>query len=179
MVAGEALRLCFFSKVSEPTGSALSIYSSIRFFNISTCLCVRSCIISTNIAWLLTLVKPHFYCVKLCSIMRRRRRPILLLLFSFLLFACLAYLILNFDPAYKLTIYNLQLTILPIFLALVFLSTLSLSSYLLNNSRRGLFISLFITSYLLLRFFHLTHLFFLILLIALFFVLELLFSNRK
>ena len=121
--------------------------------------------------------------------MRRRKRPLLLFIFSFLAFAALTYLIINFDPTRKFPIFpakqdlaspdSLQFSLLPIFFVLVFLSTFSLSAYLLNNSRRGLFIALFIIVYLLLRFYNLAHLFFLILLIALFFVLELLFSNRK
>ncbi|OGH19719.1 MAG: hypothetical protein A3D74_03200 [Candidatus Levybacteria bacterium RIFCSPHIGHO2_02_FULL_37_13] len=111
--------------------------------------------------------------------MRQKKRTFLLLIFSIVIIAGLSYLIINFDPTYKLTTYGLQFTILPIFFILVFLSTLTFSAYLLNNSRRGLFVALFITSYLLLRLFHLTHLFFLFLLIALFFVLELLFRNRK
>jgi hypothetical protein len=122
-------------------------------------------------------------------LVKRRKRHFWLLVFSFLLLVCLLYLIINFDPTRKFPIFpakqdlaprdSLQFSLLPIFFVLVFLSTLTFSAYLLNNSRRGLFIALLITSYLLLRFFHLTHIFFLILLIALFFTLELLFRNRK
>lgn len=120
---------------------------------------------------------------------RQKKRTFLLLVFSILIFASLLYLIINFDPARKFSIFpakqdlaprdNFQFSILPIFFIAVFLSTFTFSAYLLNNSRRGLFFALFIVSYLLLRLFHLTHPFFLILLIALFFTLELLFRNRK
>lgn len=121
--------------------------------------------------------------------MRRRKRPILLLILGFLLFGSLAYIIINFDPMSKFSIFpakqdlaprdNFQFPILPIFFIVVFLSTFSLSAFLLNNSRRGLFMALFIVANLLLRLFNITHPFFPILLIALFFVLDLLFSNRK
>src|SRR3989344_182351 len=111
--------------------------------------------------------------------MRRRKRPLLLLIFSLISFASLSYLIMNSDPTQKLNSYGLQLTTIPFFFILVFLSTFSLSAYILNNSRRGLLIALAIVFYLLLRFYNLTHFFFLLLLVALFFVLELLFSNHK
>lgn len=110
---------------------------------------------------------------------RQKKRPFLLLILSFLVFAGLLYLILNFDPTRKFSVLSSRFSVLPAFFPLLFLCIFSLTAYILNNSRRGLFAALFVTSYLLLRFFHLTHLFFLLLLIALFFTLELLFLNRK
>ena len=118
--------------------------------------------------------------------MRRRKRPFWLLIISLLSFAGLIYLILNFAPTHKFTIYsprfgeagNFQLSIVPIFFIIVFLLTFSFAAYILNNSRRALFLALFIVSYLLLRLFNLTQISFLILLLAFFIALEFFFSHK-
>lgn len=122
---------------------------------------------------------------------RHRKRHFWLLIFSFLIFCALVYLVLNFDPTDQFTIHlpsmlrktlqldNLPLSIPTIFFLLLFLLSFSLTSYLLNNLRRGIFVGFFTTSYFLLRFFHLTHISLLILLIALFVTLELFFSRRR
>ena len=73
---------------------------------------------------------------------------------------------------------NYGLGIILAFFFLLFLSAVSLFTYLLNNTRRGFFVGILITLYFLLRFFGLTHPFFLILLLALFITLELFFSPR-
>ena len=120
--------------------------------------------------------------------MRRKRRPVWLLVVSLLSLASLIYLILNFPPSHKFTIldlkiassaYNLQFTILPIFFLLTFAFCFSLFAFLLNNKRRGLFFGLFVLTILVLRLNHLLHPFFLILLLAFFITLELLFKRRK
>ena len=64
IVAGETPKLYFFSKASLPTGSAVSMYSSIIAFKIWVCLAVNpSLIASTRVTRVLTAVKPP-YCVK-------------------------------------------------------------------------------------------------------------------
>jgi len=120
--------------------------------------------------------------------MRRKKRALWLLVLSFSSLATLIYLVVSFSPSKQFTL-PLEAAsdaakwghfpLLPVFFILLFLFVFSLIAYLLNNARRGLFAAFFITTYLLLRFFHLTHIFFLIILIALFFTLELLFTNRK
>ena len=120
--------------------------------------------------------------------MRRKRRPVWLLVVSLLSLASLIYLILNFPPSHKFTIldlkiassaYNLQFTILPIFFLLTFAFCFSLFAFLLNNKRRGLFFGLFVLTILVLRLNHLLHPFFLILLLAFFITLDLLSNSRK
>lgn len=121
--------------------------------------------------------------------MKRKKRPIWLLVLSSLLLASLVYLVLNFPPTHKFTIYNLsfdpwlrtkgQFTILPLFFILLFSTLYSLFTALLSNKRRGLLIALFFSIYLILRLINLTHPFFLILLIALFGGIEIFFVKRK
>ena len=120
--------------------------------------------------------------------MRRRKKSFWLLVFCLLSLASLAYIIFFLSPSSQLHlplealekwgITNYQLPILPLFFALLF-SFLFFIFYFLFNIRRGLFSALFVTTYLLLRFFHLTHIFFLIILISLFVTFDLLFRNRK
>ena len=121
--------------------------------------------------------------------MRRRKKSFWLLVFSLLSLASLIYIIFFLSPSSQLHlplealakwgITNYQLPILPLFFALLFIFLFSLFAYFLSNTRRGLFSALFVTTYLLLRFFHLTHIFFLIILISLFVTFDLLFRNRK
>src|SRR3989344_4665819 len=111
--------------------------------------------------------------------MRRKKRHFSLLIISLLSFFSLIYLILNFDPTQKYLILNTQYSILIFFFALLFLFSSSITAYILNNLRRGIFFGLFITSYSLLRFFHLTQTSFLLLLIAFFITLEFFFSHRR
>ncbi len=67
----------------------------------------------------------------------------------------------------------------PIFLIFLFCTFFSLGTYLFKNKTHGVLIGAFLVVYLLLRLSHLTHPFFLILLIALFLTLELMISYRK
>ncbi|MBI2028088.1 MAG: hypothetical protein HYT07_00630 [Candidatus Levybacteria bacterium] len=111
--------------------------------------------------------------------MRRKKRPFWLLVISLLTFTGLFYLILKFDPSQKYLILNNQYPIPLLFFILIFILAFSFSTYLSNNSRRGLFIALFLTSYLLLRFFHLTQTYFIILLIILFLTIEVFFIRQR
>lgn len=115
-------------------------------------------------------------CVKLDYM--RRRHPTTLLLLSFLSLAGLAYLILTYSPNYQLSTMNYQLSTIYLFFPLVFLFIYSIITYLLINTKQGLLFGLFATAYLFLRFIHLTHPFFLILLVVLFLSLELFFKKR-
>ena len=111
--------------------------------------------------------------------MKRRKRHLWLLPVSFLSLAALVYLILNFSPAFQLSIINFQFSILIPALTLLFIFIFSLFAFILNNSRRGFLLGLLIISYLLLRLNGLTSPFFAILLLILFGVIELFFVKRK
>lgn len=115
-------------------------------------------------------------CVKLDYM--RRKHPATLLLLSLLSLASFIYFILSFSPSSHFSIFNSQFSTLYVFFPLVFLFIYSAITYLLINTKQGLLFGLFATIYLFLRFIHLTHPFFLILLLVLFISLELFFKKR-
>ena len=117
--------------------------------------------------------------VKLIFIMKRRQKPIWLLVGGLLSLAIFIYLIIFFYPNFQFSIFNSQLVVLPFFFILIFTSLFFLFSFLLSNFRRGIFIGLFVSVYLLLRFLDLTHIFFAIMLLILFITLEMFFSYKK
>src|SRR3989344_6221949 len=110
--------------------------------------------------------------------MKRRKKPIWLLIGGLLSLVIFIYLIVFFSPNSQFSTFNFQLSILPVFLLISFLLFFSASSYLLNNIRRGIFVGLFALIYLLLRLLNLTHPFFLIMLLILFITLEMFFSYK-
>src|SRR3989344_8952790 len=107
--------------------------------------------------------------------MRRGKRPIWLLVAGLLFTAFFTYIIVSTSPNYQFQITNFKFQILPFFFIAVFLFLFFSFSYIFINFRRGLFVGLFSVTYLLLRFFGLTHIFFLIILAILFLTLELFF----
>src|SRR3989344_585198 len=109
--------------------------------------------------------------------MRRKKRPFWSLVLSLLSLVSLLYLSFSFPPNYLFRIMNYELGIMVFFFMLIFLFCFSLFAFLFNNNRRGLFIGLFVVSYLLLRLNHLTQSFFLIILFFLFVTLELVFRK--
>lgn len=111
--------------------------------------------------------------------MRRKKRSFWFLLISILSLTGLSYLVYSFPPNYQLQITNYKLNIIFIFSFLIFIFFTSLFSFILNNKRRGLFFGLFVLTILVLRLNRLLHPFFLILLLAFFITLELLFNSRK
>lgn len=120
----------------------------------------------------------HLLDVKL-NCMRRKKRPLWILILTLLSFAGLFYLVISYDPAQKYLILNTQYSILLFFFVLLFLLSSSITAYVFNNLRRGILVGLFTTSYFLLRFLHLTQISFLILLIAFFIALEFFFSHKR
>ena len=104
--------------------------------------------------------------------MKRRKKPIWLLFLGFLFLVLFLYLIVFFSP-------ESSINMLPFFFILIFTSLFFLFFFLLSNFRRGIFIGLFVSVYLLLRFLDLTHIFFAIMLLILFITLEMFFSYKK
>lgn len=124
--------------------------------------------------------------------MKRRKKPIWLLIGGLLSLIILTYLIVFLSPNSQFSLAPQSLLdprslseggakvgILPFFFILIFTSFFSVSSFLLKDMRRGIFIGLFASTYLLLRFIDLTHIFFLIMLLILFATLEMFFSYKK
>jgi len=113
------------------------------------------------------------------SNMRGKRRPVKLLAAGIFFLILQIILIIYLPPDIQFSIYNKPIYVLYIFFPVLFLFLFSLGSYLFNNKIHGLLLALFVISYLLFRLNNLTHPFFLLLLLALFVVLEFLFSYRK
>ncbi|GEM_PF-3374796 len=114
--------------------------------------------------------------------MKRRKKPIWLLVVGLLSLALLMYVLIFFSPNSQFSLAPRSLGevgILPFFFILIFTSLFFLFSFFLSNFRRGLFIGIFVSVYLLLRFLGLTHIFFLIMLLILFITLEMFFSYKK
>src|SRR5664279_1782580 len=110
---------------------------------------------------------------------RTRKRSHLFLFSGFISLILLLLLIYYFPPDLQLPILNSQISTLYIFLFLLFCFLFSASTYIFASKKHGLLIGLFVPLYLLFRLNNLTHPFFFLLLLALFIVLELLFSYRK
>ena len=111
--------------------------------------------------------------------MKRRKKPIWLLVVGLLSLAILIYILIFLSPESSIVNGQWSINVLPFFFILTFISLFLLFSFLLSNFRRGLFIGLFVSTYLLLRFLGLTHIFFLIMLLILFITLEMFFNYKK
>ncbi|OGH15020.1 MAG: hypothetical protein A2860_01055 [Candidatus Levybacteria bacterium RIFCSPHIGHO2_01_FULL_37_33] len=111
--------------------------------------------------------------------MKRRKKPIWLLVLGSLSLVFLIYTSIAFPPDFGFRISDFGFPILPFFFILTFAFLFFLFSFLLGNFRRGLFIGLFVSIYLLLRFLALTHIFFPIMLLILFITLEMFFNYKK
>jgi len=109
----------------------------------------------------------------------RKKKHFLLLLLSLIILGGTYYLAANFSPDKNVNIYNLQVSPIPVFLIGICLFILFLMAFLKINARRSLFLALFILGFLLLNLYHLTQVFFFVLLGSLFIMLELFFSYRK
>ncbi len=122
--------------------------------------------------------------------MRSRKRPLPLLVIGIISLLTLASLIYFFSPVTNLTLPEtfiqlpfflgnyIQISPLPVFFVLLAIFLFSIGSYIFNSKTHGILIAGFVIIYLLFRLTHLTHPFFLILLLALFFSLEMFVSSR-
>jgi len=122
--------------------------------------------------------------------MRQRKRPLSLLIIAIVSFLTLCCLIYFFPPTANLTFvqtmtnfpFSLEksLQIPPIipFFILIAIFFFSLGTYILKSKAHGILIAGLVLTYLLFRLTNLTHPFFLIILLALFFTLEMFVSSR-
>jgi hypothetical protein len=123
--------------------------------------------------------------------MRSRKRPLLLLFISIFSFVALGCLIYFSSPATAIMLPHtismlpetvvsfIQIPPLILFFLLLTVFLFSAGSYIFKSKKHGILIAIFVITYLLFRLNNLTHPFFLILLLALFFTLEMLVSNRN
>lgn len=113
------------------------------------------------------------------KLMRRKKRSVFPLIIGIFSLACFVYILLKLNPSSNLKIMNYELPTLPLFFLSFFLFLFSFSTFIFKNTRRGIFLGLFVIIYFLLRLNHLAQIFFLILLIVLFIILEIVFSSRN
>jgi len=111
--------------------------------------------------------------------MQRRRRNYFLLILSLLFLIGLVYLIIYISPNQVFQVLSIKISVLLLFFLLTFLFIFSFMAFWLKNLRRGMFFGFLIIGLLLLLFYRFIHPFFIIMLIALFGVLELFFSHRR
>ena len=110
---------------------------------------------------------------------RTKKRSLLFLVLGFIFLILLFLLVYYLPPDFQIKLFQFSIPSLYIFFALLFFSLFSLVTYCTNSIKHGLLTGLFVPLYLLFRINNLTHPFFFLLLLALFVVLELLFSYRK
>jgi hypothetical protein len=91
----------------------------------------------------------------------------------------LIYLIFFTNPNQVFSALFFKTTSLPLFFILIFIFISNLSAFFLKNQRRGIFLGLLVIGILLLIFYQFIHPFFIIMLLALFGVLELVFSHHR
>jgi len=109
----------------------------------------------------------------------RKKRKIVPFLISLVFLGTTTYIIVNYPPTLSLPVLNYKVPILYVFFVSFFLFITYFFAYILRDLRRGLFTALFVTAFLLLNFYRLGQPIFVILLIAIFITLELLFTRRK
>lgn len=109
----------------------------------------------------------------------KRKRSLIFLIAGIVLLLGTGAIVYYIDPAYKINFLNYPLSLLPVFLILVFTTLFFLSSYAFKSKTHGVLIGMFVITYLIFRLNGLTHPFFFILLFALFLTLELFVSYRR
>ncbi|OGH08300.1 MAG: hypothetical protein A2152_01315 [Candidatus Levybacteria bacterium RBG_16_35_6] len=110
--------------------------------------------------------------------MRRRKKNYLQLPIILLSLIGLIYLIIFINPNHNFQLFLFKIPALILFFILIFIFLSNLVSFLLRNQRRGIFFGFLSIALLLLSFYHFIHPFFIIMVLALFGVLELVFSRQ-
>ncbi len=109
---------------------------------------------------------------------RRRRKPIASYFFFVIFFVFLLVIIFKLPPGEALIIKSVKLPIVPVFFIDLYLVIFFLF-YFIFNKLQGTLFATFVSFYLLLRYAHLTHPFFLVVTFGLFITLELFFYKRR
>ena len=109
----------------------------------------------------------------------RKKRKMLPYLVSFIaLAAVLIFLVIFWSPEQSFLILDISISTKWVFFLLVFASLSCLSTFIFSNVTRGLLVGVFVASVLLLRFFGFTNIFYPVLLILLFVLIDRLISMR-
>jgi hypothetical protein len=101
------------------------------------------------------------------------------LIYSLSSFVAVIVLIVYLSPSYEMSFMGFRLSIIVPFFIVIFLLIYCLGRLIIKSKKHALIIALFVVSYLLFRLNGLTHPLFLILLLALFLVVEFLFSQHE
>lgn len=109
----------------------------------------------------------------------KRNLSLKLLPFIVLFLITTCFLIFYFPPTYQIQVLQYNLPIIYPFLISVFCFFFFLGAFTLKSKKHGLFLGFFVVLYLIFRLNNLTHPLFLILLIALFLVVEFLFAQHN
>ncbi|MBI2025780.1 MAG: hypothetical protein HYT06_00185 [Candidatus Levybacteria bacterium] len=110
--------------------------------------------------------------------MRRRKKLLILPVFSVISLVSLSYLIFSFPPNALISFYDFKITAIPIAFLLLFIFLWSLVWFISANKIQGLIFAIFPIIYLILRLNHLNQMFFLVLLFILFAATELFFFRK-
>ena len=108
----------------------------------------------------------------------KRNLSLKYLIYSLFFFVATVALIIYFPPTYQISIMRFRLPIMIPFFIVIFLLLYCLGMLFFRSKKHGLIIASFAVSYLLFRLNNLTHPLFFILLLALFLVVEFLFTQR-
>lgn len=110
--------------------------------------------------------------------MRKKRKMLPYLFASFVIFIVLSLLIIFWSPEQSFLILDISISVKWFFFLLVFASLSCLSTFIFSNIIRGLLVGFFVASVLLLRIFGFTNIFYPVLLIVLFILIDRIISMR-
>jgi len=111
--------------------------------------------------------------------MKNRKRPFVLLFLSVFFFGLSLYSIIYFPPSYTIALHFVTIPLFPLVVLSVWFFLLCFITLLTRSRLHGLLLSTSALTYLLLRFFGLTSIFFLIILLSIMGAIELFFFKRK
>ena len=109
----------------------------------------------------------------------RKRFNFFYLLLAILFGILTAYILINFPPSYKISVYMLSIPIVPIFIISLAGSIFCIFTFIFKRKLQGIIFSVFVILYLILRLLGLTHWIFLVLILALFITTELFVLKKK
>jgi hypothetical protein len=111
--------------------------------------------------------------------MRRRKKFLPHLLLSLVFIVATIFFVIYFSPQQTFSLFTFQIPVIIPFFIFLFFSISLLATFLLTNLRRGILISIFAVSFLLLQYFNYNSILYTTLLIAIVVLVEILFWKKK
>ncbi|HEV2339737.1 MAG TPA: hypothetical protein VGT05_03130 [Patescibacteria group bacterium] len=111
--------------------------------------------------------------------MRVKKRPFHFFLLAVLLGGLSLYAIISYPPTFSLPLNSYRIPLFPFVVTGVLVTIFFFTSYLFRTMLQGFLVTLFVISYLSLRYFGLKHIFFLLMLLAIFISLEVFFFKKN